>query len=138
MIFENGFQLIQGEEFCIYSECLEIVHIINIAPHSIQGDVVLLEFGDDSLKGSNILVSPTALMVPQRPKGRNVRITDKSMEAFEQFLRILLTNNKPEIDYPPNHPKYLHVAGVAEALNLHVQCVAGPEVSNMILAGPFS
>lgn len=64
MILENGFQSIQGKELSVDCECLEIVHIIDIAPDSIQGDVVFLEFGDNSFESCDVFVSPAALMVP--------------------------------------------------------------------------
>ena len=83
MIFENGSKSIQGEKLCVDCEGLEIMHVIDIAPNGIQGDVVFLEFGDDCFKGCDIFVSPTRLMVSQRPKGRNVGVANKRMKIFE-------------------------------------------------------
>lgn len=69
MILENGLHSIQGEKFSVDCECLEIVHIVYIAPDCVQRNVVFLEFGDDGFESGDVLVSPAALMVPKDQKG---------------------------------------------------------------------
>lgn len=73
-------------------------------------------------------------MISKRPKGRNVGVSHQRVERNEQFLGVLISDNKPKVDDPSNGSINFEVAVVAEALHFNVEGIRCSEVANVMVS----
>lgn len=73
-------------------------------------------------------------MISKRPKGRNVGVSHQRVERNEQFLGVLISDNKPKVDDSSNGSINFEVAVVAEALNFNVESIRSSEVANVMVS----
>jgi hypothetical protein len=72
VIFGDDFpHLIQWEPFVIDGEVFIVDHIVNVAPDSIQRQIVLFEVLKDILQVGDVFVSPSTLVEPHAPEWRD-------------------------------------------------------------------
>lgn len=73
-------------------------------------------------------------MISKRPKGRNVGVSHQRVERNEQFLGVLISDNKPKVDDSSNGSINFEVAVIAEALNFNVESIRSSKVANVMLS----
>lgn len=74
------------------------VHVLEIRPESIEGNVVLLILFNNGLDLLKSAISPPALVVTKAPEGRNVSPSDIVVISLKHFLRILLSQDDEKVD----------------------------------------
>ena len=82
----DSFHAVKREALSIDREILEIGHVVDIAPNRLERDRVLLVLDYHLLQLVDCLVSPSALVVAQRPKWRNRRTTHILMKFSKGLL----------------------------------------------------
>lgn len=79
-----------------------LVHVLQIRPENIQGQVVLLELFHHLLEGSSRLISPAALVVAHAPERREMAGTDVFVIAFKHRFGVVLAHQDQEVHLPPD------------------------------------
>lgn len=130
----DAFHAIQGELVSIHREGLELVHVVDVAPNRVQRNSVFLVVTYHCLQFPHVRVAPSALVEPHRPKRRNYRLSHQTVELLQQILRIALTQDEPEIDYPSDSSVNLEITIVAETLHFDIEGIRCPEVADVMVA----
>lgn len=61
-------------------------------------------------------------------------VSHQRVERNEQFLGVLISDNKPKVDDSSNGSINFEVAVIAEALNFNVESIRSSEVANVMVS----
>jgi hypothetical protein len=76
------------------------VHVLEIRPYSIEGQIVLVKFIDDVGNLRQLSITPATLVVPKTPKRRYMARSDVLVEFLKKNLRVLKPENDDKMNVP--------------------------------------
>jgi hypothetical protein len=111
------------------------VHVFEVRPEGVQRDIMLVVSFDHFLDVVERFVPPTALMVAEAPKGRDVPSSNELMVLLQEGLRVVLPQDDQEVDGPSNG---VILENIRLFHRLHQKPIRILEVRQMVvLAFPF-
>jgi hypothetical protein len=74
------------------------IHVLEIRPYSIEGQIVLVEFIDDVGNLRQLSITPPTLVVSEAPKRRDMTRSDVLVEFLKKNLRVLEPENDDKMN----------------------------------------